>query len=45
MNEVVSTIVWEGEVYIFTACGDIYRMLKDHTGGVVFQKLVNLFPE
>ena len=44
MNQIVSAVVWEGKVYIFTQDGTIYMMTRDYQYEVSFVRLVNLFP-
>lgn len=43
MDDIVSAVQWEGDVYIFTRRGSVYKMYKDHTGCVLFQQVyINL---
>jgi hypothetical protein len=42
MDKVVSTVNFEGEVYIFTERGQVYRMYKDFSGFITFQVITTL---
>ena len=42
MDRVVSAVNFEGEVYIFTERGEVFKMYKDYSGQVVFQRVANL---
>ena len=43
MDKVVSTVNFEGEVYIFTEQGEVFKMYKDaFTGQVFFQRIAQL---
>ena len=42
MNEVVSTVNFEGEVYIFCKNGDVYKMYKDFSSVISFQLMYRM---
>lgn len=43
MDDIVSAVNWEGEVYIFTRHGSVYKMYKDFSGSILFQQVyINL---
>lgn len=42
MDKIVSTVYFEGEVYIFTEQGHVYKMYKHEIVGIAFQRVTSL---
>lgn len=42
MDRVVSAVNYEGEVYVFTEQGGVFRMYKDFSGMISFQRVHKL---
>jgi hypothetical protein len=42
MDKIVSTVSFEGEIYIFTERGRILRMRRDGMGKIVFERVAEL---
>lgn len=42
MDKIVSAVYYEGEVYIFTEQGGVFRMYKDSSGNPLFQRVARL---
>lgn len=43
MDEIVSSVYFEGEVFIFTKRGEVFKMVKNaYTGSVEFQHVATL---
>lgn len=42
MDKIIFTVNYEGEVYIFTEQGGVFRMMKDFSGFITFQRVAKL---